>query len=592
MSGLCGLVYFAMSLNLTSATESPNIIFIITDDQGFGDLGAHGNPILQTPSLDHLHSESLRLTDYHVAPTCSPTRASLLTGQWANRTGVWHTIAGRSLLSQRQTTFATMLRESGYRTAMVGKWHLGDNVPFRPEDHGFDEVFYHGGGGLGQTPDAWDNGYFDAKYYDGMRWSKVPGFCTDVLFARARQFIARQIKVDEPFLLYLSTNAPHSPMHAPPEWSAPYLKQGLRDDVANFFGMIANIDDNVGKLRAYLDEEGIADNTVLIFTTDNGTSRGQDIWNANMRGAKGSPYDGGHRVPFFLHWPRGGFDEGVDDRALSHAVDVLPTLLKIAGMQLPDDVVLDGQVMTPFADEEPEEERIVFVDSQRVNNPIKWRQSAVLTSQWRLVNRTELYDIIADPAQEKNVAADYPDVAEKLQKAYEKWWLDLEPFLAERARISVKAEHLPVRLNCHDWIDGEVTAWNQQMIRKGNVREVGGGTWAIDVAAAGEYIFRVRRWPMEVSVPITVGVAAGLPQPGEKGFREEAGRALPIVGAKVAVGDQIYQSDLVGEKEEVTISVPLPAGPADVRVQYILEGGAGIGAYYVEVDRVDSKEGD
>src|SRR6056297_3491191 len=230
-----------------TAAERPNVVIVITDDQGYGDLSCHGNPVLQTPNLDALHAESVRLTDYHVAPTCSPTRAAFLTGHWTNRTGVWHTIMGRSMLRENEVTMGQLFQDAGYATGMFGKWHLGDNHPYRPEDRGYGEVMRHGGGGVGQTPDYWDNAYFDGSYWHNGTPEPVEGFCTDVFFDYAKRFIRAQKAADQPFLAYIATNAPHGPMHAPPEYSQPYADQGV--GLANFFGMIANIDDNVGKLR-------------------------------------------------------------------------------------------------------------------------------------------------------------------------------------------------------------------------------------------------------------------------------------------------------------------------------------------------------
>ena len=219
---LVSLVFYLPSAVATPAVDhkgvkasvKPNIIIVITDDQGYGDLSCHGNPILKTPNLDKLHSESIRLADYHVAPTCSPTRAALLTGHWTNRTGVWHTIMGRSMLRENEVTIGKIFRDAGYATGMFGKWHLGDNYPYRPEDRGFTEVLRHGGGGVGQTPDYWDNAYFDGSYWHNGKPTPVKGFCTDVFFDYATRFIKAQKKAGKPFLAYISTNAPHGPMHA------------------------------------------------------------------------------------------------------------------------------------------------------------------------------------------------------------------------------------------------------------------------------------------------------------------------------------------------------------------------------------------
>ena len=244
---LCTLV---LAVVTAQAAKRPNVVLVITDDQGYGDLSCHGNPILKTPHLDKLHADSVRLTDYHVAPTCSPTRAALLTGRWTNRTGVWHTIMGRSMLRHNEVTIGKILGDGGYHTGMFGKWHLGDNYPYRPEDRGFQEVLRHGGGGVGQTPDFWDNAYFDGAYFHNGKAVPAKGFCTDVFFDYAKRFITKVKDSDKPFFVYLCTNAPHGPMHAPEASSKPYQDQSV--NLANFYGMIANIDDNVGAMRQFL----------------------------------------------------------------------------------------------------------------------------------------------------------------------------------------------------------------------------------------------------------------------------------------------------------------------------------------------------
>ena len=316
-----------VSQNLFAA-EKPNIVIIITDDQGYGDLSCHGNPALKTPQLDQLASESIRLEDYHVAPTCSPTRCAFLTGHWTNRTGVWHTINGRSMLRQNEITLGQIFKDAGYATGMFGKWHLGDNYPFRPEDRGFAEVLRHGGGGVGQTPDFWDNAYFDDTYFYNGKTEKTEGYCTDVYFEYAKKFMETEAKAGRPFLTYIATNAPHGPNHAPPKFAAPYEKD-FPVNVAHFFGMIANIDWNVGELRKWLVEKELAENTIFIFTTDNGTATGKAVYDGGMRGAKGSEYDGGHRVPLFLRWPGGGYDTERKVDTITSYVDIVPTLIDL-----------------------------------------------------------------------------------------------------------------------------------------------------------------------------------------------------------------------------------------------------------------------
>ena len=470
-----------------AADGPPNVVLIITDDQGYGDLGCHGNPVLRTPNLDRLYEHSVRLVDYHVAPTCSPTRAALVTGHWANRTGVWHTSGGRSLILEDEVTMGQVFHDAGYATGMFGKWHMGDNYPFRPEDRGFSEVMRHGGGGVGQTPDFWGNSYFDGTYFHNSVPEPVKGYCTDIWFDYARRFIQAQKNSGKPFLAYISTNAAHWPMHSPPEFAAPYEEQ-FGAHVGHFFGMIANIDHNVGRLRTFLERGGLAENTILVFTSDNGTGAGEKVFNAGMRGRKQSEYDGGHRVPLFIHWPAGGLAEGRDVEAITAHVDVLPTLIDLAGIAPPKGVKFDGRSILPLLEGNANEadgswrDRILVTDSQRVMEPIKWRRSAVMTSRWRLVNGAELYDIKRDPGQENDVAAAQPDVVARLKAFYESWWAELEPTFRQEPAIYLGHDgENPARLTSHDWIATGSTPWNQSLVRKALNQPSATGYWNVRV---------------------------------------------------------------------------------------------------------------
>ncbi|MFW6169569.1 MAG: arylsulfatase, partial [Planctomycetota bacterium] len=453
-----------------AAPPPPNIVFVITDDQGYGDLGHTGNPVIKTPHLDALAAQSSSLTDYHVAPTCSPTRAALLTGHWTDRTGVWHTVNGRSMLRENEITLARMLEDAGYTTGHFGKWHLGDNFPYRPEDRGFTEVYRHGGGGVGQTPDVWDNAYFDGHYFHNGQIVPAEGFCTDVFFEQARRFIREQAANKQRFFAYITTNAPHGPFHAPPEYLDLYPDQP--PTIAAFFGMITNIDDNVGATRELLRELGIEENTLFIFTTDNGTAMGERVFNAGMRGKKGSEYEGGHRVPLIAHWPAAGWNKKHLDDELCHAVDIVPTLLEITGARKPDAVKFDGisirRLLDPHADTDDwPRDRMLVTDSQRVRDPIKWRKTAVMSGQWRLVNGNQLYDIQADPGQQENVIAAHPEQAEKMREFYDAWWAELEPTFARTTEIHLgHPEHPVVNLTGHDWIQKALPPWNQRHIRE------------------------------------------------------------------------------------------------------------------------------
>lgn len=596
-----------------STAERPNIVLVMTDDQGYGDLGFSGNPVIRTPHIDRLAAEASQLADYHVAPTCSPTRAALLTGRWTNRTGAWHTINGRSMLRENEVTLGQLLREHGYATGMFGKWHLGDNYPYRPEDRGFTEVYRHGGGGVGQTPDLWDNAYFDGRYVHNGRIVGARGFCTDVFFEQANRFIRECAGRRQPFLAYIVPNAPHNPLHTPQKYIDLYA--GQDPAIAAFYGMITNIDDNVGTTRALLRELGIADHTLFIFTTDNGTATGERVFNAGMRGKKGSEYEGGHRVPFLAHWPAAGWNRPHVNGTLAHAVDVVPTLLDITGAKRPDGLKFDGISLRPLLDPAVKvtdwPDRMLVTDSQRVRDPVKWKQSAVMNGPWRLINGRELYDISRDPGQQHNVIEANAAQAGRMHAFYEAWWAELEPTFAQTTEIHLgHPDHPVVSLTAHDWIQEAQPPWNQQQIRRAlglgsdsrpvkkggkSARSVDAsgaapgsrheGHWAVKVLTPGDYEISLRRWPVEVDWPITAALPAEPDVPGANpAFRTSPGVAIPAVRAALRIDGREIETKPVGARDTaITFTVSLAAGSHELAPVFITAGGDEVGAYYAVV---------
>ncbi len=497
-------------MEVINVDKRPNIVFVLTDDQGYGDLGCMGNPVVRTPNIDNFHNESIRLTNFHVGPTCAPTRASLLTGHYANSTGVWHTVGGRSLLRKNEWTLASALREYGYRTAIFGKWHLGDEYPYRPIDRGFEKAIVHGGGGIGQTPDYWGNDYFNDTYYVNGSLKKFTGYCTDVFFEEALKFINHNS--NSPFFCYISTNAPHSPYNVEKKYFMMYESK-VSDERARFYGMITNIDENFGMLRKMLRKWNLDKNTILIFMTDNGTSCGVrvdsrgyafDGYNAGLRGMKNSEYDGGHRVPFFLRWPGGKLDYGKDINELTAGIDFMPTLLDLCNIPGKEELVFHGKSIKPLLyGNHAWDNRVIVTDSQRIAYPAKWRKSAVMTERWRLINGKELYDINEDREQRNNIADKYPGVVKKLRVEYERWWNKVSE--KYNRQISVVPGNNPVVLTSHDMRNEECdTAWNQLLVRKG-IRV--SGYWEVEIEEDGEYRFELRRWPSSEERAISSGIA-------------------------------------------------------------------------------------
>jgi arylsulfatase A-like enzyme len=494
----------------------PNVVFVLTDDQGYPPLGAHGHPFVQTPHLDRFHGEAVRFEQFHSGTTCAPTRAGLLTGHYCNSTGVWHTVGGRSLLRADELTLADALGEAGWRTGIFGKWHLGDAYPYRPRDRGFQRSVTHGGGGVGQTPDWWGNDYFDDTYLvDGVP-TPFEGYCTDVFFGEALKWI--EADPDNPFFCFVSTNAPHSPFNVPERYHALYRGRTKTERYARFLAMITCIDENFGAMRARLAETGLERDTILIFASDNGqcgqaTEGAPDAFNAGMRGFKGSMYEGGHRIPFLMSWPAGGIGDAIGGgRAVTENaayIDVMPTLLDLCGVSVPANRSFHGASLAGLARGEPGgaawAARVLVTDTQRVPRPIKWRRSCVMRESWRLINGAALYDLANDPGQQRDVAAEHPAIVAELRDAYEAWWTLCERQADDDIPIPIGAAAAEVvLLTSHDLRNDEGDGvWNQGQVRRG---EACAGYWEVSVEAAGLYEFALRRWPTEAGHALTAGV--------------------------------------------------------------------------------------
>ena len=439
------------------AWPRPNVVLVMTDDQGYGELACHGNKVIKTPNLDALHAQSVRLTAFYVSPTCAPTRASLMTGRHEFRSGVTHTIHERERLALSAVTLPQVLKAGGYTTGVFGKWHLGDQEPHQPGRRGFDEVFIHGAGGIGQSypgscGDAPGNKYFDPAIRHNGTFVKTSGYCTDIFFTQALRWI--KANRDRPFFAYIVTNAPHGPLVCPESYQKPYEDAGLDKSAAAFYGMITNIDDNVGILMDKLAKWGLAEKTLVIFMTDNGSAQAgprgggrqkkkgkdqpgpapkvQGLYNAGMKGKKGSPNEGGTRVPCFLRW-KGRLPEGVDIAALAAHVDLLPTLAELCGGKLPADRTLDGRSLVPLLKDPKADwpDRYLFAHVGRWGKgkaaDAKYSGCAVRSRRFRLVANRDLYDILNDPGETTNVIDKHPEAVEAMRKAYDQWWSEVLP---------------------------------------------------------------------------------------------------------------------------------------------------------------------
>ncbi|MCO6048157.1 arylsulfatase [Aeoliella sp. ICT_H6.2] len=559
----------------------PNVILVMTDDQGYGDLGCHGNPILKTPNLDELYAESVRFTDFHVSPYCTPTRAALMTGHYAGYTGAFRTSSGRSMMHRDQKTIADLFADAGYATGMVGKWHLGDNAPHRPQDRGFQDVVWHRCGGIGQASDYWGNDYFDDTYERNGKFEKFEGYCTDVWFREGIRFIEEN--KEKPFFLYLAPNAPHGPYLVPEKWAEPYI--GNRDvPKANFYGMIANIDHNMGLLRDKLDELDLIENTILIFMTDNGTAAGFVLdhhdpnfgpldslpvrgYNAGMRGRKSSVFDGGHRVPFFIHWPQGGLTGGRDVDTLAAHIDVLPTLADFCAISVPPSYAPHGVSLKPLLDGSEHSWQRDHLVLQFLGGaggdalpPKPYDFSVVMTERWRLVNSGEqrLCDIEADPTQTKNVASQYPEVVAELRRLYEPYWEEVSPRLSP-VRIDLgNPTDNPTVLCSQDWrLANGNPPWNFQAISK--LPKVT-GPWMVYVKKPGRYRITLRQFPKEADKPVVA------------------------VKAELQIAGQSLEQPVEPGSKGVVFETDLPAGPTKLVTWLYDKNGIAGGAYFTEVE--------
>lgn len=397
---------------MAAEPRPPNVLLILTDDQGWGDLHCHGNDLIDTPTLDQFSRQGARFDRFFVCPLCAPTRASILTGRYHLRAGVWGVTKGREIMRADETTVAQVFRAAGYATGCFGKWHNGEHYPHHPNGKGFQQF-------LGFCAGHWNN-YFDTRLQHNGEPVPTKGYISDVLCDAALDFIRANRK--RPFFCYLPFNAPHGPFQVPDHYFAKYKERGLNDRDACIYAMCENVDDNVRRLLAHLDALGLADDTIVLFLTDNGPNG--ERYNGGMRGIKGSVHEGGVRVPCFIRWP-GHIAPDTEIRHIAAHIDLLPTLADLCGIPLPEELArrLDGVSLKPLLLGGPGDwpERSIFTHSTRGDemNPLC---GSLRTPRHRLVleNRNyQLYDLVEDPAETTDLAAREPDLLERLALEYE-----------------------------------------------------------------------------------------------------------------------------------------------------------------------------
>ena len=455
------------------AGSKPNIILVMTDDQGYGQVGRHGHPWLKTPNLDALYDKSLRFTRFLVSPTCSPTRSAIMTGRHPMKNGITHTMLERERMTLDATIMPQVLKSAGYTSGIFGKWHLGDEEPYQPHNRGFDEAFIHGAGGIGQSyacscADVPNNKYMDPVIRHNGSFVKTHGFCTDIFFSAAIGWIQQQKDKEQPFFVYLTTNAPHAPFISPEKNAKRFIDVGFGKEQAGFYGMIESIDENMGRLAEKLQEWDLYKNTVVIFMSDNGTTGGGSgvpgkelapgypFFKGNQIGLKGSTDEGGVRVPFFVRWD-GKINAGRDIDSIAAHIDLLPTFAALASAELPENQV-EGRSLLPLIEgkvdgwddrflythvarwpsgEEPDKfeflnygvrnQRFRYVGPRGGGTPKMNKKTGV--QQAASNTQCALYDLESDPYQKTNVIGDYPEVAEKMNAAYDAFWKDARPLM-------------------------------------------------------------------------------------------------------------------------------------------------------------------
>lgn len=555
----------------------PNVIVILTDDQGYGDLSAHGNPILQTPNLDKLHNESVRLGDFHVASVCTPTRGELMTGLYSLRNKAGMVPAGRNLMRRDISTMPEAFATGGYTTGLFGKWHLGDTYPHRPLDRGFQRAVWHKGWGLASEIE-YDNDYYYTRYLDQTEVRYSDRFCTNLWFDKAMEWMGEQAGMGQPFFAYIALNTPHYPFHALGKDFAPYGDKVDDPLVAHFFGLIQNIDENFARLDTWLAETGIRDNTLIVLMNDNGTAKGETVFNAGMRGKKGSPYEGGHRAICFVRWPNGGLGEPRTIGYPAQVTDIFPTLADLAGLDMPESDALDGDSLAPLLTGETDigPDRKFIVQYGGRHRPAKYAESTIVWNQWRLVEGTELYDLTSDPGQAADISAEHPDIVQEMQAHYEEYWAEIEASVEVVEPLFIRAEQGTFTdLTSNSWI--EVDCDNRE--RTANAcGPPCGGPWQIEVEQAGQYAVELSRWPFHLDRDMTVvgpGATIG-------GMLIERGVALPIASASVSVnGNQHVAARAEEGASSVRFELALEQGRNTLQGWFSDESGKDLaGAYY------------
>lgn len=578
MKKLINSILFLLSVFFVKAEKKPNVIVILSDDQGYGDFSCHGNPILKTPALDKLHDQSVRFSNFHVAPFSTPTRGQLLTGLDAMHNKASTVLSGCCMMRRDILTMPEAFSQNGYKTGIFGKWHLGDNFPDRPMDRGFDKALWIKGWGL-LSEMEYDNDYYRTRYMDSLTVKQSDKYCTDLWFNKSIEWMDEMNNKGESFFTYLALNAPHGPFYAPKEDYLSYCSN-VDEKTASFFGMIQNIDKNVDKLMKWLETKGMADNTIIVFMNDNGGTGGIHVYNANMRGKKGDIYDGGHRAACFIRWQGGNLGNPRTIDYASEVQDIFPTLVDLLSLNINQQSNFDGISLKPVLMNQPKVDRM-FVVQQGVHvNPVKYN-SSVVWNDWRLVGQNELYDIVTDSGQKTNLAQQHPEVMKQMKSYYENWWLTVYKADAKYIPLVIGDPiSNPVILSSSDWIgSGPNSQWN---IASGT--DEPNGYWVIDAKVEGKYKIELSRWPFHLNRSLTVSG----PSTAVGGTSIITGKSLSIGFGSVLLNNKTpVEVASTVDATKITVEIDIPKGLNKLKAFFKDNNGNYLcGAYYVKIEKI------
>ncbi len=560
-------------------TNKPNIIIVLSDDQGFGDFSINGNPILQTPTLDRLANESVQLRDFHVAPLCTPTRGQLMTGLDAYHNKAATVGAASGIVKRDVGMMPAILKKHGYTTGIFGKWHLGESYPDRPMDKGFDKSIWVKGWGL-LSEMEYDNDYYETRYLDSLTTKYSSKYCSNLWFDKAMEWMEESVKNDKPFFTYIALNAPHGPFDSPKHDYDFYKSKVNNEKTASFFGMIKSIDRNMGRLETWMEAKGLKENTILIYMTDNGTAQGEEVFNAGMRGKKASLYEGGHRVACFIRWPKGNLVGPIKIDVPTQAQDILPTLIELIGSKK-DERIFDGVSLSPLLTSKSKfQDRMFVVQYGKI--PAKKFEGCVVFGNWRLVGEEELYNIKTDPSQSTNAAHSNPKIVSEMKDYYEKWWSELEPHRMELVPLIVGSDQEnPVILNSSNWLNNPInTQWKVAM---GDGLKNGAESY-IHVEQTGTYTIELSRWPFHLNTKLN---SKG-PEFSVGGKSINQGKALEIAYGCISIGkEEIQIQKAVQNSSYISFQIELERGETQFRGWFMDNNENNIcGAYYVRVTKI------